>query len=138
LSRARWTWRLRPRGSRPRLRPISCAPPAATRFKAGFITRRPVRRKSAIAWTKTSFTMGLSMDMSDNIAAQPADELARDRERLKAEDRQRSGAGLGGFTQASVGRKLKLMFGAAAAAAVVLGCVALIGLSQGGGDGVDN
>ncbi len=74
------------------------------------------------------------MDMSDKIVATEADELERDREQLRAEGlRHHRPAAFGHFAGLSVGRKLKLMFGAAAGAAVVLASVALFALS--GSDG---
>ena len=73
------------------------------------------------------------MDMSDKIVVAETDELARDREQLKAESLSRRPASFGHLSGYSVGRKLKLMFGSAAGAAVVLGSVALFALS--GSDG---
>ena len=55
------------------------------------------------------------MDMSDKLVAAEADELERDRERLKAEHPVTSAA-FGAYSVSSTGLKLKLMFGAAAAA----------------------
>ena len=75
------------------------------------------------------------MDMSDNIAAEPADELERERARLRAEAQQRpvSPSHLDG---ASVGTRLKLMFAVFAAAGLVLGFLGMIGLGRiGGGSG---
>jgi methyl-accepting chemotaxis protein len=71
--------------------------------------------------------------MSDKIVAAETDELERDREHLRAEGLRHRPAAFGHLSGYSVGRKLKLMFGAAAGAAVVLGSVALFALS--GSDG---
>ena len=71
------------------------------------------------------------MDMSDNVFAEPADELAREREQLKAEQRT-AGFAPGGASVISIGNKLKLMFGAAAAASALLGVLALFALATGG------
>jgi methyl-accepting chemotaxis protein len=78
------------------------------------------------------------MDMSDKIVVAETDELERDREQLRAEGLRLRPAGFGHFAGYSVGLKLKLMFGAAAGGAAVLGTVALIALrgSDGAGDGV--
>src|SRR6187402_3096118 len=73
------------------------------------------------------------MDMSDKIVAGEADELAHDRELLKAEGRRHRSAQFAQLAGYSVGHKLKLMFGMAAGAAMLLGLVALVGLSSGGG-----
>ena len=70
------------------------------------------------------------MDMSDNIVAAGTDELERDRERLKADDRAQFAAG--GPSVSSVGQRLKLLFGAAAGAAGVLGLLALGALATSG------
>ncbi len=74
------------------------------------------------------------MDMSDKIVAETGDELERDREQLRAQGLRQRAATLGDLIGHSVGRKLKLLFGAAAAAAVLLGSVALVALTgtQGG------
>jgi methyl-accepting chemotaxis protein len=73
------------------------------------------------------------MDMSDKIsAAEPADELERDRERLRAEDPFHVSHGHMGHSVGSVGRKLMWMFGAGAASAGVLMMLALGGLLTGG------
>ncbi len=70
------------------------------------------------------------MDMPLNIAAADADELALDRNRLQAEMRSPQ-ADIDGHAVGSVGRKLKLMFGAAAASAGVLGALGLGALVSG-------
>ena len=67
------------------------------------------------------------MDMSDKLAAGAADELERDRERLKA-DSYANGVGSGGQAVSSIGQRLKHMFGAAAGASAVLGVLSLIAL----------
>ena len=54
------------------------------------------------------------MDMSDNLAAQQADELERDRERLREEGAEQRLHDHLGHSVSTVGRKLKLMFGAGA------------------------
>ena len=72
------------------------------------------------------------MDMSDNIVAGVADELERDRERLRAEGVHRRLPGLAAYSEATVGRKLKLMFGAAAVTALVVAFVAIVGFGVGG------
>jgi len=69
------------------------------------------------------------MDMSDKIVAVEADELERDREQLRSDGARLRPAAFGHFIGYSVGRKLKLMFGAAAAAAGLLGAVALFGIA---------
>jgi methyl-accepting chemotaxis protein len=71
------------------------------------------------------------MDMSDNIVAAPADELELDRDRLKSQS-PASDYVPGGNSVSIVGRKLKLMFGAVAAASGLLGVLALGGLATGG------
>ena len=71
------------------------------------------------------------MDMSDNIIAAASDELEIERARLQAESRSPFPA-QGSFSVSSVGRKLKLMFGAAAASAGVLGALGLIALMTSG------
>jgi len=72
------------------------------------------------------------MDMSDKIVAEGVDELERGRERLKAESRAFGGP-LGARSVSTIGQKLKLMFGGAAAAAAVLGILALGALVTGAG-----
>jgi len=69
------------------------------------------------------------MDMSDKIVAEPGDELERDREQLKAETLRHRAATLGDLVGHSVGRKLKLMFGAAAAGAGLGGAVGRVGVT---------
>ena len=59
------------------------------------------------------------MDMSDKIVGAEADELERDRELLRAEPHGPRPASFGHLASYSVGSKLKLMFGAAAGAAVL-------------------
>src|SRR5687767_12532120 len=71
------------------------------------------------------------MDMSDKLVAEGADELERDRERLRAENRVH-GTAFGGQSIYSIRHRLKLMFGAAAAASGLLGVLALGGLATGG------
>ncbi len=73
------------------------------------------------------------MDMSDKIVGAEADELERDRELLRAEPHGPRPASFGHLASYSVGSKLKLMFGAAAGAAVLLGSVALFALSDSDG-----
>jgi methyl-accepting chemotaxis protein len=70
------------------------------------------------------------MDMSHNLTAEPY-ELELDRSRLKAQPGALSASAQSGSV-ASVGRRLKLMFGAAALAAGVLGALALAALATGG------
>jgi len=77
------------------------------------------------------------MDMSDRFVAGATDELARDRELLRAEGLSHRPATFGHFAGYSVGRKLKVMFGAAAGAAILLGFVALLALGSSDG-GVGN
>jgi methyl-accepting chemotaxis protein len=76
----------------------------------------------------------MHMDMSDNIAAEPADELERERARLRAEGQHRI-AMRSGFEGNLVGKRLKLMFGVFAAAGLVLGFLGLLGLGWIGGGG---
>ena len=71
------------------------------------------------------------MDMSDKLVAEAADELERDREQLRAESRAPVAA-FGGSSVSSIGQRLKLMFGAAAAASGLLGVLALGALASGG------
>ena len=72
------------------------------------------------------------MDMSDKVvAAAGADELERDREQLRAESRV-PGAAYGRGSVSSIGYKLKLMFGAAAAASGLLGVLAIGALATSG------
>jgi methyl-accepting chemotaxis protein len=73
------------------------------------------------------------MDMSDKIVVAEADDLERDREQLRAEAPGHRPAAFAHFASNSLGRRLKLMFGAAAGAAAMLGAVALFALS--GSDG---
>lgn len=74
------------------------------------------------------------MDMSDNLSAAAADELERDRERLRAESLYPASrqAGFAALAGASLGRKLTLMFSAAAGVALLLGCVGVLGIGAGG------
>src|SRR5690606_6831104 len=76
--------------------------------------------------------MRSSMDMSDNLAAQQADELERDRERLREEGAEQRLHDHRGHSVSTVGRKLKLMFGAGAGAAALLALLALGTLATGG------
>ena len=71
------------------------------------------------------------MDMSDNIIAAETDELEVERARLQAESRSPFAA-VGISSVSSVGRKLKLMFGAAAGSAGVLGALGLLALATSG------
>ena len=64
------------------------------------------------------------MDMSDKLVAEATDELERDREQLRAQS-DRDGGAVGGHSVSSVGHRLKLMFGATAAASAVLGMLAV-------------
>jgi methyl-accepting chemotaxis protein len=68
------------------------------------------------------------MDMSDKIVAEAGDELEHDRELLKAQALHPRATTLGSLVGHSVGRKLKLMFGAAVGAAALLASVALVAL----------
>jgi len=77
------------------------------------------------------------MDMSDKIVADPVDELERDREQLRTEDLQHRRSAIGHLVGQSVGRKLQLMFGGAAVAAMLLGAIALVGLTGTEGNRID-
>jgi methyl-accepting chemotaxis protein len=73
------------------------------------------------------------MDMSDRLAAAAVDDLDLVREQLRGESPRPYASG---FASLTIGRKLVLMFGAAGAAAILLGAVALVGLGTGAGSGV--
>ena len=60
------------------------------------------------------------MDMSDKLVAEATDELERDREQLRTHT-DRDSVAAGGHSVSSIGHRLKLMFGATAAASAVLG-----------------
>src|SRR6478752_4610008 len=79
--------------------------------------------------TAAANALGANMDMSDKIVAVEVDELEHDREQLREESVRPRPVGLGHFAGISVGRKLQFMFGAAAAAAGLLGAVALFGIA---------
>src|SRR5690606_18089640 len=87
---------------------------------------------NATSTARPKNALGNVMDMSDKIVAEGVDELERDRERLKAESRA-VGAALGKQSVSSIGQKLKLMFGGAAAASAILGALALGALVTGVG-----
>ena len=72
-----------------------------------------------------------AMDMSDNIIAAGTDELEIERARLQAENRSPFGPATA-HSVTSVGRRLKLMFGAAAGSASVLGALGLLALMTSG------
>lgn len=75
------------------------------------------------------------MDMWDKPSTEAADEIERDRERLREEGDFRSAASDGNPSVSSIGRKLKLMFGGAAGAAGVLAILAIAGIVTGGAAG---
>ncbi|MEO6388773.1 MAG: HAMP domain-containing methyl-accepting chemotaxis protein [Croceibacterium sp.] len=73
--------------------------------------------------------------MSDNLAAEPADELERDRERLKAEViHPPVPRGLAMLSDTAIGPRLKLIFGAVASAALLVVFLAIVGLTGIGRD----